>query len=326
MLGRRGFAAAALATATAAALTPGRGRADALALRIGYQKTGSLVILKQQRRLEALGWAVRWIEFPSGPPMLEAMNAGAVDFGATGDTPPVFAQAAGVDLVYVGAQPVPGNNTAIVVRSDAPIRTVADLRGRKIAFTKGSSAHYQTVRLLAAAGLKLADVQPVYLQPADAGAAFRTGAVEAWTIWDPFYAIAEREPGVRVLVNGAGAPSNSFFLARRAFAERQPETVAALLREINAVAGWSEQHRDELARIMAEVTGVDLAAQTVAAARGTYRVTFMDDAVTAQQQALADTFAGLGVLPGRIEVRRAVWLPPAQRADLGNKPVLGEKR
>jgi aliphatic sulfonates family ABC transporter substrate-binding protein len=316
MLGRRAFTAALLGTAAVAA---GESRAAGPGVRIGYQKTGTLVILRQQQRLEKLGWSVRWVEFQSGPPLLEALNAGAVDFGATGDTPPVFAQAAGVDLVYVASQPASGRNAAILVHADSPIRSVADLRGRRLAVTKGSSAHYQTVRTLATAGLTLADVQPVFLQPADAGAAFRTGAVDAWTIWDPFYAIAEREPGVRVLITGEVAPSNSFFLARRDVAVRQPDLVVGLLREINAAAAWSEEHRDELARIMAEVTGVDEAAQRVAAARGTYRVAFMDDAVTAQQQALADTFAGLGVLPRRIDVRGAVWLPPAERADLGGK-------
>ncbi len=315
MLTRR--AAVSTALLSAAALTAGRSRAAGSELRIGYQKSGTLVILRQQKRLEAQGWTVRWVEFPSGPPMLEAMNAGAVDFGATGDTPPVFAQAAGVDLVYAGMQPTTGRNAAILVHADSPVRAVADLRGRRIAVTKGSSAHYQTVRTLATAGLTLADVQPVYLQPADAGAAFRTRAVEAWTIWDPFYAVAEQDPSVRVLITGEVAPSNSFFLARRDYAVRQPEQVVAVLREINAAAAWSEQHQDELARIMAEITGVDLAAQKVAAARGTYRVAFMNDAAVESQQALANTFAGLGILPRKIDVRGAVWQPPAARADLG---------
>jgi len=284
-------------------------------LRIGYQKNGALVILKQQRQLETelgpRGIAVQWVEFQSGPPLLEALNAGSIDFGATGDTPPVFAQAAGVPFVYVGAQPVSGRNAAVLVRRDGPIAGIADLRGQRVAVTKGSSAHYQLVRTLRSAGLTLSDIRPVYLQPSDAAAAFRAGSVAAWTIWDPFYAIAERDPGARVLTDGSIAPSNSFFLARRDYAEHFPAVIVSVLRAANGAAAWSDAHQEDLARIMADVTGVDVDAQRVAAARGTYRVAFLDDAVIRTQQGVADTFHALGVIPAAIDVRAAVWLPPA---------------
>ena len=277
-------------------------------VRIGYQKNGALVILRQQRRLDALNLAAEWVEFTSGPPMLEALNAGAVDFGAVGDTPPIFAQAAGADLLYVGAQPVIGASSAILVRSDGPIRTLADLRGRRVAFTKGSSAHNVILKALARAGLRPADIQQVNLQPADAGAAFRTGAIDAWSIWDPFFAIAEGEAATRVLTTAEGlAPTNSFFLASRAFAGREPGTVDALLDAINGAAAWAAAHPEELARILADVTGVPLPAQRAAAGRGVYAVQPMDDAIIAQQQAIADTFAELRILPARINVRAAVW-------------------
>ena len=200
-------------------------------VRIGYQKMGSLVLLRQQRRLEMLNLALEWVEFASGPPILEALNAGAVDFGATGDTPPIFAQAAGVELLYAGGQPVLGLSSAILVPANSPIRVLADLRGKRIAFTKGSSAHNFVVKALASVGMKPVDIQPVYLQPPDAGAAFRTGALDAWAIWDPFYAIAQQEPTTRVLTTAEGvAPSNSFFLANRAFARRAPAVIEALAR------------------------------------------------------------------------------------------------
>jgi aliphatic sulfonates family ABC transporter substrate-binding protein len=288
----------------------GRARA-ADEVRIGYQKNGSLVILRQQRTLEARGLAVRWVEFQSGPPLLEALNAGAIDFGATGDTPPVFAQAAGVDFVYAGYQPITGRNNAVLVKRGGPIAAPADLRGRRVAVTKGSSAHYVLVKALASAGLGFADIKPTYLQPADAGPAFRSGAVDAWTIWDPFYAIAERDPETRVLMNGEVAPSSSFFLARRLWAEQRPDVLLDLLRAINGAARWSETHQEDLARIMAEVTGVDIAAQRVAAARGSYRVGIMDAAGIRQQQEVADTFRALGAIPAPVDVRKVVWTPPA---------------
>lgn len=311
--GRRAALLAAVAGASGLA-RPARAAAP---LRIGYQKNGSLVILRRQGTLEALfapqGIAVQWVEFPAGPPLLEALNAGAVDFGATGDTPPIFAQAAGADLLYVGAQPVLGENQAIIVRDGGPVRALADLRGRRVAFTRGSSAHNVVVQALGRAGLVPADIQPVPLAPADAAAAFRSGAVDAWAIWDPFLAIAQQDPATRVLVQATEvAPSNSFFLARRAWAEASPGQVLALLDAINGAAAWAAANPDALAGLMAEVTGVPLAAQRVAAPRGVYAVQPMDEAVIAQQQGIADTFARLRIIPARIEVRRAVWTPPGR--------------
>lgn len=310
-LTRRAFGAGVFALALPA-VARAAGRA-----RIGYQKNGSLVILRQQKRLDPLGIAAEWVEFTSGPPLLEALNAGAIDFAATGDTPPIFAQAAGADLVYVGAQPLSGANQAILVRTDSPVRAVADLRGKRIAFTKGSSAHNMVIKALTAAGLTLSDIQPTYLQPPDAGAAFRRGAVDAWAIWDPFFAIAQAEPTTRVLTTAEGvAPSNSFFLASRRFAEKEPDTVLALLRAVNEAAAWARANPEPLAQVLSDVTGVPLPAQRVAAARGVYAAQPVDDAIAAQQQAIADTFAGLRIIPSRIDVRAAVWRRPWQQAEL----------
>ncbi len=308
-LTRRGLGATALALSL-----PGLARA-AGRVRIGYQKNGSLAIMRQQRRLEQ-GLAVEWVEFSSGPPLLEALNAGAVDFGATGDTPPIFAQAAGAELLYVGGQPASGVNQAVLVPASSPIRTPADLRGKRVAYTKGSSAHYALVQVLASAGLKPADIQPVNLQPPDAGAAFRTGALDAWVVWDPFFAIAELEPTTRVLTTAEGvAPSNSFFLASRAFTEREPGTVLALLDAINATADWARANPEALAQTLAGITGVPLPAQRVSAARGVYAVQPMSDAIIARQQSVADTFAALRVIPARVDVRAAVWRPERPRAE-----------
>src|SRR5881392_1133122 len=174
-------------------------------LRIGYQKSAvNLVILKQQGTLEKLfpQAKVQWIEFPAGPQLLEALSAGSLEFGLTGDTPPVFAQAAGKDLLYVGAEPAKPLSSAILVPRDSAIRQLSDLKGRRIALQKGSSAHYLLVRAVEKALLQWADIQPVYLAPADARAAFERRSVDAWAIWDPFYAAAELALGPRVLATG----------------------------------------------------------------------------------------------------------------------------
>jgi sulfonate transport system substrate-binding protein len=283
-------------------------------LRIGYQKIGALLILKQQglleKRLAAQGVSVSWIEFQSGPPLVEALNAGAIDFGYTGDTPPIFAQASGVNFVYVASIPNPGKSNAILVRNDSGIKALADLRGKKIALVKGSSAHNVLVQALAKGNVPWTDITPVYLQPADAGAAIQSGSVDAWSIWDPFYAVAERYPGIHVLTNAEGiAPSNSFFLASRDYATRNPATIQAVVAETQNVWRWSEHHQDQLAQTLADASGVDLNAEKVVAARGNYEISYISPGVLKQQQSIADTFSKLGLIPKAIQISDVVWTP-----------------
>jgi aliphatic sulfonates family ABC transporter substrate-binding protein len=284
----------------------------AQSIRIGYQKNGSLVILRRQARLEKLfaprGIGVEWNEFNAGPPLLEALGAGAVDFGATGDTPPIFAQAAGNDIFYIGAQPLPGDNQAVIIRDGGPVHQLADLKGRRIAYTRGSSAHNLFIKTLERAGLKPSDVQSVPMQPSDAAAAFRAGAVDAWSIWDPFLAIAQQDPATRVLITSSQvAPTSNFIIASRNWVTRAPDQVQIVLDAINGAASWAAANPEALAALMTDVTGVPLAAERLAAPRGVYAVQPLNDKIIAQQQDIADTFASLHIIPARIEVRNAVW-------------------
>ncbi|MGO4833238.1 aliphatic sulfonate ABC transporter substrate-binding protein [Rhizobiaceae sp. 2RAB30] len=284
--------------------------------RIGYQKGSAiLVVAKQQqvfeKRLKALGIDnVRWVEFQFGPPLLEALGAGAVDIGVVGDTPPIFAQAAGANLVYVAS--APASASAILVPKASSIQTVADLKGKKVAIAKGSSSHNLTVQALAKHGLSFADIEPVYLSPADAVAAFATGRVDAWTIWDPYFAIAESKHDARVIATSEeeGLGSNSFYLANKDFAQRHPDVLKAALEEVAGVSSWAAQNRDRLAEISAEVTGVDLASQTVASKRYVIDIQPISDGVVASQQKIADTFLALGLIPKAINVREIVWSAP----------------
>jgi sulfonate transport system substrate-binding protein len=291
-------------------------------LHIGYQKIGPLLILKEQglleKRLAAQGTTVKWVEFQSGPPLIEALNAGAIDFGFTGDTPPIFAQAAGVRFVYVASIPNPGKSNAILVRANAGISTLAELRGKKIALVKGSSAHNVLVQALLKANVAWADITPVYLQPADAGAALQSGAVDAWSIWDPFYALGERYPGVKTLTTAEHiAPSNQFFLASRDYATQYPATVATVVDEARRAWHWAESHQDELATVLSEASGVDVNVEKVVAARGNYEVSYITSDVIRQQQSIADTFAKLGLIPHAVPVADVVWTPGAKLSVAG---------
>src|SRR5947209_1044254 len=224
---------AAVAAFASSAKAEGTSQGAVKEIRVGYQKTGVLVITRQQAALEKhfapLGVDVKWVEFSSGPPMMEAMNVGSVDFGAVGDSPPVFAQAAGAAIVYAAGQPIT-NGQGILVPKDSPIRGIADLKGKRVGFTKGSSAHNITVQTREKAGLTYADITPVYLTPPDAGPAFANGSIEAWSSWDPYFAIGETKQNGRILVNASEITrTNSFYIANRDFAKSHGQLLQQII-------------------------------------------------------------------------------------------------
>lgn len=284
-------------------------------LRIGFQKSAvNLVVLKQQGALEKRfpSSKVSWVEFPAGPQLLEALAVGSLDFGLTGDTPPVFAQAAGKELRYVGAEPAKPRSSAILVKPESPIRSLADLKGRKIAFQKGSSSHYLLLRALEKAKLQWADIQPVYLPPSDARAAFERGSVDAWAVWDPYYAATEVDIAPRVLSDGVGlSGNNSFYLASTAFTERHPQALQALFEELTRADAYVQSHRREAAQLVAEFAGLGLATvHRFIERRPPSPVGPLSAATIADQQRLADTFAAAGLLPRRVQVASIVWQVP----------------
>jgi sulfonate transport system substrate-binding protein len=284
--------------------------------RVGYQKGSAILVIAKQRqvfekRLKQIGVdKVKWVEFQFGPPLLEALGAGAVDIGVVGDTPPIFAQAAKANLVYIAS--TPASASAILVPKNSTIQKVEDLKGKKVAIAKGSSSHNLTIQALAKYGLSFKDIEPVYLAPADAVAAFSTGRVDAWAIWDPYFAIAENKHNARVLIDTTDKQldSNSFYLANKDFAQNHPDVLKAALEEVSAITRWADENRDQLAKISSEATGVDLESQTIASKRYAIDVQPISDAVVAKQQRIADTFAELGLIPNKINVREIVWIAP----------------
>ena len=309
---RREFLKLSLGSAAVAALSA---RASAAAgvkeIRIGYQKNGVLVIARQQATLEnhfkPLGMEVKWVEFSSGPPMMEAMNVGSIDYGAVGDSPPVFAQAAGAAIVYAAAQPIT-NGQGILVPQNSAIRTIGELKGKRVGFTKGSSAHNIVVQTLEKAGLTYADITPVYLTPPDAGPAFANGSVDAWAIWDPYFAIGETKQNGRILVNASEiTKTNSFYIANRDFALNHSPILQQIIDVTTSTAKWVEAHRDEVAQSLSAVTGIPLDIQTVAARRSGFAVGPITEDIIATQQGVADRFFKIGLIPKQIAVRDIVW-------------------
>ncbi|MBT2326738.1 sulfonate ABC transporter substrate-binding protein [Variovorax paradoxus] len=284
-------------------------------LRIGYQKSASLFVLQKaqgtlEKRLAPLGFSVKWVEFPAGPQLLEGLNVGAVDVGHVGEAPPIFAQAAGAKFVYIGYDPAAPRAEAILVTKDSPIRSVAELKGKKVALNKGSNVHYLLVRQLEKHGLKFSDIQPVYLAPADGRAAFESRNVDAWAIWDPFQAAAEKATGARVLADGTPGVVNNhlYYLGEREFAAKNPKVIQALFEDSVEQGIWLKKNLSQATEIIAPLQGLPVDVVELALRRYEFNVKPITREVAGEQQKIADTFFELKLIPKPIKVSDAVVL------------------
>jgi sulfonate transport system substrate-binding protein len=285
---------------------------EATTLRIGYQKAAStLVLLKAhgtlEKKLAPLNVEVKWLEFAAGPQLLEGLNLGSIDFGYVGEVPPIFALAAGAPLVYTAYELPTPEAEGILVPKDSPIRTITDLRGKKVAFNKGSDVHWLVVKALEDAGLKYGDIQPAYLAPADARAAFQNGAIDAWAIWDPFFVAAQRQIGARVLTTAKGIVNRyQYFVSTRSFSEKNAEVVKIVLQELGEIGQWVRDNYAEAAKELAPIQGLE--PDIVEASLRHYEHIYkpIDDAVLADQQRIADSFYKLKLIPQKLSVKDAV--------------------
>jgi sulfonate transport system substrate-binding protein len=280
-------------------------------LRIGYQKAAStLVLLKArgtlEKKLAPLHVDVKWLEFTAGPQLLEGLNLGSIDFGYVGEVPPIFALAAGAPLVYTAYELPSPEAEGILVPKDSHLQTVADLKGKKIAFNKGSDVHWLVVRALQQAGLNYSEIQPVYLAPADARAAFQNGAVDAWAIWDPFFVAAQKQLGARVLTTAKGIVNRyQYFVSTRSFSEKNPEIIKALMQELGDVGEWVRANYGQAATELAPIQGLD--PDIIEASLRHYAHVYkpIDDPVLADQQRIADSFYELKLIPQKIVIQGA---------------------
>ena len=279
-------------------------------IHIGYQKFGTLNILKANESLdEALeekGYTVKWTEFPAGPQLLESLNVGSVDFGHTGEAPPIFAQAAGAPLVYLAHEPPNAKGEAIIVPEDSEIKSIQDLKGKKIGLNKGSNVHYLLVKAVEDAGLKYSDVETAFLPPADARAAFERGDIDAWVIWDPFLADAEISANARIIADATGLAANrEFFLSSKKLADEHPEVLDIIYEEIQETEEWVEANKEEAAEFLAPQIGMDLEVLKRTLERRPFGIEKVSDEVIIDQQKIADQFYDLKLIPKEIQVEDA---------------------
>lgn len=282
-------------------------------IRIGYQKNGPLFILKNlgtlEKRLEPLGYKVEWNEFQAGPALLEALNAGSVDFGRTGNSPPVFAQASGSSLQYIAVAFSKFEGSGILVKDDSPIQKLEDLKGKTIGFAKGSSSHFLLVKALEKANLKYEDITPAFLSPGDARVAFEQGDIDAWVVWDPYTADTEVSTGARLLVNGEGLTTDrDFFLSSSDFAAEHSDIIKEVIEEIQNSSNWANENPEELTKMLSDILGIDEASMKLAVERRVHGVEKeISEEIITEQQSIADTFYELGIIPTKINVKERVF-------------------
>jgi sulfonate transport system substrate-binding protein len=259
-----------------------------------------------------LGYAIEWREFSYGSPILEALNAGSIDIGHSGDAPVIFAQAAGVPFVYIAATDESPGSAGVVVRKNSPIQNFAELRGKTIAFAKGSSSHHLLAQLLARAGLTFSDIKPAYLQPPDARAAFESGSIDAWAIWDPFFAASELEGDGRVIATGAGFNGHrEYYFARKEFLAAHPETLTPLLNALVEIGVKAKQDPKGTADFLAAKLGISPAVMERSEYRKQrYNARPLDPEIIQEQQEAANTFLRLGLIPHPIKVSEDVYHGP----------------
>lgn len=285
-------------------------------LNIGYQKYGLLPIIKARGDLDKIlkkqGVNVKWVEFPAGPQLLEGLNVGSVSFGEAGEAPPIFAQAANSNLIYVANQPAAPLAEALIVPKDSPIQSVQDLKGKRIVLNKGSNVHYLLLKVLEANHLTLKDIEVVYLPPADARAAFEKGVVDAWVIWDPFFAAAEKQLGAKVLATGQGdngqklVSNHQFYLSDRKFAEQHPEILKTVVNELNTTTQWVSQHQTDAAKLLEKPTGLSLDILNTSISRMGFGVQPISPEVAKEQQYVADAFYQQKLIPNKINIQAAI--------------------
>jgi sulfonate transport system substrate-binding protein len=286
-------------------------------VRFGYQKSSTLTaLLKAQGTLEKqlapLNATLSWHEFTSGLPLLEALNLDNLDLSAdVADTVPVFAQAAGAELTFIAQEAPSPAAQAIVVKDDSPLKTVADLKGKKVGFAKAAGAHYLLIAALEKAGLSFKDIEPAYLTPADGRAAFEKGAIDAWVVWDPFLAAAQRQSKVRVLADGAGIASyQRYYLASTKFAKARPDVLRVIYAELEKTGKWVKQNPKEAAALLSPVWGLDAATIEQANSRRSYAVRPVVAEGLTEQQRIADAFFGEKLLPRKLDALDVALFKP----------------
>lgn len=292
----------------------GQDQTSKVEVRVISSKIGPLAVLRKQstfaQNMAAKGYTVKWLEFGGGAQQMEALNTGNLDITFAGESPSIFAQAAGIPVVYIATTNPNPKSVAFLVPNNSPIKTVAELKGKKITLPKASAVQYTLVKGLAQAGLKLSDVQPVYLAPADANMAFSRQQVDAWVIWEPFITLTEAKKNGRILKDGEGLKDiGNFYTTSRKFAQERPEFIKLFLEEVQKAEAWSRDNPRKFAELIADELIIDIPSLEKIISKYDPGILPITDEVIANQQKIADMYYGIGMLPKKVDIKQAVLSP-----------------
>ncbi|MBY0219828.1 aliphatic sulfonate ABC transporter substrate-binding protein [Paenibacillus illinoisensis] len=278
-------------------------------VKIGVQGKGGLFGKAQEQKwfeeaFGEVGAKVEWVEFQSGPPMVEAMASNHLDFAGMGNMPPISAQAAGIDFKIISQVLDGKNNVAIIVPTDSLIQTIADLKGKKVAVTKGSNAYNFLYQVLVKAGLAKSDIQEIQLQPDETQPSFESGKVDAWAVWDPYITLNTLSGKGRVLADGEteGVLSPSFQLVRSDFANEYPELVTLYLKIFEQARQWEATNQEEAFQRYADERNIPIELVQGMQSRAAMINIPVSDDIIASQQNTADFQFELGTIRKRINV------------------------
>jgi sulfonate transport system substrate-binding protein len=298
------------AAASSTPATSGTAAANAVnvsdvTLNIGDQAgAGSEALLTAAGLINKLPFKAHWSDFTSGPPMLQAMGSGSIDVGEVGDAPPVFAAAGGSQIAVVSALQANPNGSAILVPKNSPVHSVAQLRGKSVAVSQGSSADYHLLAELTKAGLTIKDITPDYLQPAEGQAAFASGHVAAWDVWSPYIEQAEYQDHARILVTGSGiGQTYSFVVASKGALGDQAKAAAIhdYLKILDQAYAWAESHQSAWASTWAKATGLPLSVMTQAVKDDLATPQPITPTVISSEQSVANAFTAAGLIPSHVD-------------------------
>ncbi|MBD2776998.1 aliphatic sulfonate ABC transporter substrate-binding protein [Iningainema tapete] len=292
----------------------GKDNNSKIEVRVISSKIGPLAVLRKQstfaQNMAAKGYSVKWLEFPGGPQQMEAVNTGNLDITFAGESPSIFAQAAGIPVVYLATTNPNPKSVAFLVPYNSSIKNIPELKGKKITLPKASAVQYTLVKGLAQAGLKLSDVIPVYLAPADANIAFSREQVDAWVIWEPFITLTEAKKNGRILKDGEGLKDiGNFYMTSRKFAQQRREFIKLFLEEVQKAEAWSRENPRKFAELIADELIIDIPNLEKIISKYDPGILPITDDVIARQQKIADMYYEIGMLPQRVDIKQAVLTP-----------------
>ena len=297
----------------------GVARADTVLLRAGDQKGGAQALMKAAGMLAGLPFRLEWNQFAAAAPLLEALNADAVDLALAGDAPTTFALAAGIPARIIVPTRSSGANTAIMVPAASPIRTVADLKGRTVATNRGSIGHSLVLAVIEAQGWAATDLRIANLLPSEAKAALATGAVDAWCSWGVYVAQARLVDNARVVVDGTDGLMTglSYTVARVGAIERKRDALLDFSTRLARARRWAVDHRDEYAAVLAAEIGVSPAVARAINERDSPVAVPIDEGVIRDQQKTIDRYLSAGVIRTRLDSAKLfdTSFNPASAAD-----------